>query len=284
MLPNLIIPGAPKAGTTSLANYLNYSPEVFFRNGESKYFYDDKKYKRGIRYYESLFESPSTEKIIGEVSNIYLYSEKALSRIKYVLPEVKFIICLRDPVKRAFSQYNAAREKGTEVLSFKAALKQEKLRRKLPHRFFKNNYAYQFRGYYSVFIERMFRYFDKNQFYFYILEKLHSNPIDELSKVTEFLNIDNQFIRNVDFNKVGNKTRYPRFPLLQFPITLIKKQTENNISSKFLKSSIQKIETFNFKKSIPKLSQELYNELKKEFRNDIEKLEILIGEDLSNWK
>jgi hypothetical protein len=284
MLPNLIIPGAPKAATTSLAHYLNTSKEVFFKEGECKFFYSDKKYNKGLHYYENLFHPDSEVKIIGEVSNIYMYSDKAIARIKSDLPNVKFLVCLRDPVKRAFSQYNYAREKGTEFLPFKTAIKLESIRRKIPHRFFKNNYAYLYRGNYSVFIENMFQYFNKEQFHFLILEKFNSNPKTELTKIAEFLEIDNNFINKLDFKKLSNKTKYPKFPLLQFPVTLYKKYLKNHIPGKFFDSIVNKVESVNFTNERPSVSEKYFNDLKESFNPEIKKLENLINEDLSCWK
>ena len=107
MLPNLIIPGAPKSATTSLGFFLSQSPEVFFLTGvELRFFAYEKVFKKGISWYESFFENTQDKRIRGETSNIYMFSEKALLRIKQYLPDVRFIISLRNPVDRAFSQYN----------------------------------------------------------------------------------------------------------------------------------------------------------------------------------
>ena len=105
MLPNFLLVGAPKAGTTSLYHYLYGHPQVFmstpkevnfFSGGEidSQDLYYDYFKVSNLSDYEKLFDAVTNEKAIGEGSVSYLYYEDTPRKIKECLPEVKIIIIL----------------------------------------------------------------------------------------------------------------------------------------------------------------------------------------------
>jgi len=112
--PNFFIVGAPKAGTTSLYNYLNDVSGVFMSPiKEPRYFNSDRKefrqYSRRKKYnkseYLKLFKDVKNEKAIGEATPLYLRDPESAKRIHDQVPNAHIIILLRDPVKRAFSHY-----------------------------------------------------------------------------------------------------------------------------------------------------------------------------------
>ncbi|RLF35719.1 MAG: sulfotransferase, partial [Thermoplasmata archaeon] len=102
MLPNFVIAGPPKSGTTSLLFYLERHPDVFVIN-EPHFF--SRNYEKGIEWYESLFEKHKKEKAVGEKSPSYFFDPKVPLRIKKHIPDVKLIFIFRDPIKRAYSEY-----------------------------------------------------------------------------------------------------------------------------------------------------------------------------------
>ena len=120
IMPNFLLIGAAKAGTSSLYGYLKQHPQIYMSpikeprffalEGETLNFNGP---TRGINQtsintleaYSQLFQKVTTEKAIGEASTIYLSSPKAPERIKHYLPDVKLIAILRDPSERAFSSY-----------------------------------------------------------------------------------------------------------------------------------------------------------------------------------
>ncbi|MGQ9662575.1 MAG: sulfotransferase domain-containing protein [Kiritimatiellia bacterium] len=134
-LPNFLIVGAPKAGTTSLFDYLGQHPEVytppvkepcFFSSGLPAFTHD-------LAEYEALFAGQTTQTAIGEASTTYLYDPDAARRIHDLLPEARIIIMLRNPAERAYSEwaYNAL-QLACEPLSFEAALEAEEERAASP--------------------------------------------------------------------------------------------------------------------------------------------------------
>lgn len=104
MLPNFLIIGAPKAGTTALAAYLAVHPQVFVAP-EKEVHYFDTQYGRGTDWYRGRFAGVRGEAAVGEASPTYMYNDVALERIAASLPGVKLIAVLRNPVDRAYSHY-----------------------------------------------------------------------------------------------------------------------------------------------------------------------------------
>ena len=111
VLPNLIVVGAAKSGTTSLWHYLMNHPEIFMSKvKETNYFSNDLMTRnnpiKSLKHYESLFENKANYKIRGEVSNAYLtYADEVAPRIKELIPDCRILIILRHPIDRLYSRY-----------------------------------------------------------------------------------------------------------------------------------------------------------------------------------
>jgi len=151
-LPNFVVVGAAKCGTTALFEYLNQCPEIFipkrkecrffsempgdFVGGAAADFQNDT--IKTIEEYKELF-AVSNALYKGDISNDYLYyHDRAIANIKKYLGDgVKIVLILRNPVDRAYSNYNHAVRLGSEPLSFMDALEAESAR-------IKNNYAWPF--------------------------------------------------------------------------------------------------------------------------------------------
>lgn len=125
---NLIIPGFPKCGSTSLCHYLDHHSDIHMSiKKEPHYFSRDSVYERGSSWHDQLFDNSNRKAhIFGEASTSYAYDEKALSRIKSDLPNVKLILILRDPVERLLSHYKWLRSLGYENKTLKDALNEER--------------------------------------------------------------------------------------------------------------------------------------------------------------
>lgn len=143
-LPDFIIGGAPKCGTTSLHFILARHPLVGIPDDEVHFFdaddpvghpdflferrgglewYDPRPdHPEAMAWYASRFAELSDRPVIGEDSTIYLQSEVAPARIDALLPDVRLVFMLRDPVKRAYSQYWHLVTRGRATCSFETAL------------------------------------------------------------------------------------------------------------------------------------------------------------------
>src|SRR5215218_4707583 len=121
-MPNFLIIGAGKSGTTSLYHYLGQHPEVFMSPMKEPKFFcfegerpnfrgpgDDEEINRKcvttIDAYRALFDGVACEKAVGEASSMYLYYPKAPERIDHHVAGVRLIAVLRNPVDRAYSSY-----------------------------------------------------------------------------------------------------------------------------------------------------------------------------------
>ncbi|MGH7885938.1 MAG: sulfotransferase domain-containing protein, partial [Thermodesulfobacteriota bacterium] len=180
-MPNFLIIGAFKGGTASLWYFLKQHPEIFMSPvKESRYFsymnktinYNgpgDKKFNNDkvttLERYKNLYKSVTGEKTIGEASSIYLYNKDAAENIRSSLPDVKLIVCLKNPVERAYSNYIQKRRNGEEYIKdFNKALLEETKRKK-------NNFSpawyYIEKGFYYNVLKNYFDIFRIEQFKIY---------------------------------------------------------------------------------------------------------------------
>lgn len=105
--PDFMIIGAQKAGTTALYEYLSMHPQIQpTKIKELHYFNCESQYKKGIKFYRSLFQLDTKSKLTFDASPGYLNNVNAPQRIYEHNPKVKIIILLRDPVERAYSAWN----------------------------------------------------------------------------------------------------------------------------------------------------------------------------------
>jgi len=171
-LPNFIIVGAQKSGTTTLYDILAQHNDIYLSSTkESKFFVDEEKYNRGIEFYSNeYFSNYNGEKAIGEIDPEYIFFEDVPRRLRYdISSNLKLIFILRNPVDRAYSHYLMTYKRGWDELSFKEAIKEEPQR--IQKDFFsKNHQSYITRGYYSKQIKRYLEYFPIKNMHFIIME------------------------------------------------------------------------------------------------------------------
>ncbi len=168
-LPEFIIGGAPRSGTTWLYTLLDRHPGVHMAAPvapEPKFFLRDDEYAKGLAYYSARwFADVPAGKAAGEKSTDYLESSAAAGRIARDLPGVKLIFILREPVTRAYSNYLWTKMNGLETENFETALALEDQRdRELPERLkFTRPYSYFSRGLYADLLTPYFRLFPPDQ-------------------------------------------------------------------------------------------------------------------------
>lgn len=126
-LPDFIIIGSQRCGTSSLYSTLGAHPDIGLSNGgeldEVHYLVNQKRYKRGVEWYKRRFESRAP--VVGEKSPMYLQHYLAPRRCKRINPNVKLIALLRNPIDRAYSNYHKALAKGFVDCTFEEALERE---------------------------------------------------------------------------------------------------------------------------------------------------------------
>jgi hypothetical protein len=210
-LPDFLILGVQKGGTTTLFDQLSSHPQVVGPAVKEIQFFSFE-YHRGKNWYRSHF--PLVPKLwwwsvcsgkrclTGEGSPPYLYHPLVPARVVKVVPKAKFIVLLRDPVARAYSHYEHNKALGRESLDFSAALAAEERRTSAQYRAVVEGngdpadpsflrYAYRARGCYAEQLKRWFNVFPREQFLILKSESLFTNGEAVLSEVCEFLGIAN---------------------------------------------------------------------------------------------
>jgi Sulfotransferase domain len=209
MMPDFIIIGTQKGGTTSLYRYLIEHPCIAPIYVKEPHFFDIYYYK-GLGWYRSHFPTAMEKHyaqlfqkhdlITGEASPYYLYHPQAAKRVAHTLPKAKLIVILRNPIDRAYSQYqHQRRQEGVEPLSFEDALaaeeqrlagEEEKIRNDEKYISFNHrHYSYVGRSTYINQLPAWMDIFPKEQFLILKSEDLYSNPQRVVEQTLEFLNV-----------------------------------------------------------------------------------------------
>lgn len=203
-LPRLIIPGAMKAGTTSLFAYLEGHPQLA-PSHEKEVHYFDMNFHRGPGWYARRFPRPqghasAAAPLPFESSPYYLFEPRVPARIRELVPDVKLVILLRDPVDRAFSHYHNNRRLGRENLSFEDAIDAEEERlageearlHSDPHAvsLVHKRYSYLRRGLYAEQLLRWRSCFPADQLLVVDAGRLFADPQGVLAEVLAFIGVD----------------------------------------------------------------------------------------------
>ena len=297
-MPNFLIVGAAKCGTSSLHNYLNQHPDIFMPSynargmkvKEPRFLVKEiikNRVHNGVwdfKEYKSLFSDVKHEKLIGESTVLYLYYyETAIKNIKHYLGnDIKIIIMLRKPVDRAFSAYLHVSRGKKENLSFEEALKIEKERLK-QNPTLSPMVNYQDMGMYYKMVKSYLDNFKNVHIIFY--EDFKKNTNLSVKNTFKFLNVDSNIsIDTTKKHNVGGKVwRYQWLKDLFFKKSYIKVIIKNLLPKKLVKNIFSKIEFIIKKRSTP-MSKQIRKELLLSYTEDITKLEELLKIDLKHWK
>lgn len=303
-LPNFVVIGAAKAGTTSLYQYLNEHPEIFLPSGykESRFFASEMiqntlHYKNTSIFtyskFKELYEGAKDEKAIGDFGNIYLqFPELAIHNIKaYLGRETKIVAILRDPTERAFSAYKFACRNQHEAVSFKYALENE-YDRVEQYGFPPDIFHYKDHGLYHNKIKPFIDQFDNVKILFF--DDLQNKTHDTMKDLMEFLGVSKD--ENINLDEVYNEGSWVPANVKLFNSLFTGKSTANKLKPYLEKvpplfyigqKTLESIEFLRDKLIIKKeisLDPTLEKELRSFFQSDIENLESLLDVDLSRWK
>ncbi|MCX7546561.1 sulfotransferase [Xanthomarina sp. F1114] len=279
--------GAQKSGTTSLHDILLQNPNIGLPvNKETHFFSHDELYTGNLDDYFKMFnEGLNKKEIIGEIDPEYLCSDKAPERIfKHFGADIKFIVILRNPYNRAYSQYLMSKRRGFEELDFEEAIEKEETR--IKDNFGKLYFSYKTRSLYSNQINNYFKYFNSSNFLFIRFEEdFIGRKQETITKVNEFLGLE-PF--NYDLSIQSNVASTPKSKLVRDFVNrpnIVRKMGKKIIPSPQLrKNIIDKIDSLNKKKISYNTNLELKEKLTKSvFLDDIKTLESLINLDLSSW-
>lgn len=298
-LPNFLIFGAAKSGTTALWYFLKQHPDIFMsEKKEARYFAfidspmnfkgkRDNVYKseiiKNFEDYKNLFKDVKEEKAIGEASPIYIYEKQSAKYIKKKLPDVKLIACLRNPADRAFSNYLHMRKDGSEnTKDFNKAIMLESKRKKAGY---SPRWFYIDRGFYYESLKTYFDLFGKDNIRIYIYDDFKKDGKSVIKDIFRFLDVDDSF--EPDSSKIVNESFIPKSRLLYLLLKYrwkyykySKKILPRNIRLRIIREMNSLWEKNKLK---PSLQDENRKELIEIYREDILKTQQLINKDLSIW-
>jgi hypothetical protein len=235
MLPNFFVVGAPKAGTTSLYNYLDQHPAIYMSPvKEPAYFAFDLfelKRQMGIAepdqesmrayldgpmterrsgvigewgQYLKLFRNVARETAVGEVSGNYLGSGSAAAAIRARIPHARIVMMLRDPVERLFSQHAQAVGRGEARRDFLSWVDEQQAQETARE----PRLGAVWNGFYAKHVTRYLEHFPAQQVKIFLYEDYSTMPLAVLRELFKFLDVDAEF--SVDTSNRYNVTRQPR--------------------------------------------------------------------------
>jgi hypothetical protein len=195
-LPDAMIIGAMKSGTSSLHNYLTQHPGVIAPLRKELHYFDVH-YDQGERWYRANFGRLGEPGLNLDSSPYYLAHPLAPQRAHALVPHARLIVLLRDPVRRAYSHYWHERDKKRETLSFEEAIaaeparlgddEQRLARGEIRHSRAHQHFGYLARGRYAEQLERWWRVYPREQTLVLRFEDLAREPMEVLARTLDFL-------------------------------------------------------------------------------------------------
>lgn len=264
-LPNFVVIGAMRSGSTSLYKYLQDHPQVFMPRKEIHFF--DRRWDRGVEWYLTRFEDYSGEPAVGEATPTYLAEPLALDRMASIIPKARLIAILRDPADRAYSHYWMERIRAREHRSFDQAVDDE-------IRGYSDRSDYLVRGRYLPQLEDVSRRFDRDQLRVVLLDDLRDNPAETYAAVCRFLDVDDAFIPA----RLGDRVnRFVAFRSMR--VRGLRRSLPKSFRIGRIVGKLNAVEG-----SYPPMAEETRAELRQWFDADNAALAEWLGRDLSAWR
>lgn len=296
-LPNFLLIGAARSGSTALFDYLGQHPEIFVSDPKEPHFFafegaqpafrgpgDDEMINRRavteVDEYRDLFRGARDARAVGEGSVSYLYYSRAAENIRLAIPDARLICILRNPAERAYSAFRYLRSRMYEPLAdFRAALAREEERIEAG---WHHIWHYRSMGRYAEQLGHFYRFFDPEQIRVYRFEEFVRDPESVLRDCFEFLGVDSAFRpRRTPVTVPSGEPRSATLQrlLLESPPgkELIKRMIPGGVR-RWLSGRIRKA---NLEKA--PMEPALRRELLEEYREGIEELENLTGRSFTDW-
>jgi len=289
--PNFFIIGAPKCGTTSLADWLRGHNNIFMSEPKEPHFFNTDSNHHSVfslQQYQSLFESAGVEhKAIGEASVWYLISETAVENILAYQSEAKFIVCLRNPIEAAVSLHDQKVFSGDETITdFETAwLAQEKRKNgELPFPptcLDEMHYLYGESCLFGKLLQRIYQQLDQSNVLVLLMDDIKSQP--EL--------VYRQVLSHIGVEDDGRSDFTPSNPAKQRKWMWVRRALRRVmlVKNKFgltrgtgVGAWINRLNTV--ERPRQPLSNKANQELNTYFSEDIDLLERLLDRDLQHWK
>ncbi|MGA2660406.1 MAG: glycosyltransferase [Verrucomicrobiota bacterium] len=300
MRPDFFIVGAPKCGTTAMADYLAGHPEIYMARKEMHFFGADLRFgpqffRRDLAAYLAEFDAWKGQRHAGEASVWYLFSTRAAAEIRAFSPEARIIIMLREPVEMLHSLYYYFRYDGNEPLpAFEQALAAETDRaggRGLCRQtYFAQGLAYRQVVRYTEQVRRYFDVFGRERVHVIIYDDFAADAFAAYRQTLGFLCVESKGC-DPGFNVINpaKRVRSPALrtamgdPLMRSAVLALRPWMPRPVFA-----ALQRIDARvrRFNASVerrPPLAPDLRARLKREFAPEVERLSELLGRDLTHW-
>lgn len=201
VLPDFLVIGAMKCGTTSFYQYLIRHPQTVPAREKEVHFFDYR-WHLGLNWYRASFprrRDLPVGCVTGESTPYYFFHPGVPARVAEALPAARLLLLLRDPVERAFSHYRRQRALGLDPLSFEDALEAEeerlagegeKLRTRRRYESARHQaYSYKARGRYAEQLDRWLEWFDRDAILVIRSEDLFRDPGSAAGSALRFLGL-----------------------------------------------------------------------------------------------
>lgn len=295
-LPNFLVVGASRSGTTSLHAYLSQHPDVFVCAEKSPNFFVSheplpdgegpvlramaRQWTSDPRDYEALFDEAGPARAIGEVSPVYLQALSAPHRIKAMCPDARIIVILREPSARAYAHYMGRLRDGLEHRDTFAEVVRQELSMPLPDEVAFGSYLGC--GRYHHFLKPYFELFSRHRIRVYLFDDLETDAGALVADLFEFIGVDPTFVP--DMTRHHGQTGVAANPVARFLWTksaglrtTLRPRLPRAVRDQFAGFFIGRLER-------PPLDEELRQELIDVFHDDVVKLQRLINRDLRHWQ
>lgn len=287
-LPNFFLLGAAKAGTTSLYDYLRQHPEIYLPDAKEPHFFDyPGQYAHGVKWYvERYFRHADRFPARGEATPSYLSHPDVLARMRetYGDRSPRFLVLLRDPVRRAWSHFRHRVRNAEETLPFDEALAAERTRlQENP-----DLWAGYFNdGLYAHHLERWWRVFPRDAFLILWTSDLAADAAGVVRKVLEFLGVDPSV--EIDVGGRKNRAAAPRSRALMRFIarpSLLRRIATAVVPRHVRRRVVEWIRSRNVRRDVPSdpIPLEGEDHLRERYAPDVRRLEELTGRELEAWR
>ena len=295
-LPSFLIVGAAKAGTTALADYLGQHREVYFPKAVKESFFlaglkrEDFPGPGGgclgracetLEAYERLFETAAPGETPGEKCVAYLYYHgRTIPRIREILgQDVRIVISLRQPADRAYSNYLHHVRDGLEPLPFEEAI--GAARRRLAEGWWWG-FDYLGPGFYHDQVKAYLDAFGRERVLVVLYDDFREQPLQIIQQVCRFVGVDASFEPNMSERpNVSGMPKHPRWHRFITGRHSLKALLKPLLPADLRRRMVQNLKRRNLRKQM--MDPALRQALTARYRDDILRLQALIGTDLSGW-
>jgi hypothetical protein len=292
-LPNFVVIGVPKAGTSSLQQHISLHPQAFaaweprFLHFAGQAIAPGLEERRAFRIkslaeYEAVFAMHAQCKALGDSSPSYMmYPDPSIEGIRQYVPDAKFIAIFRQPADRGYSEYVHQVMRGQEPCrQYADALRAEQAGRVRDEGQWRQYFQ---RGFYSVPTRKFLDAFPRERFLFLLFDDLVCDPAGLLRSIFQFLKIDPEFLPDLEKRyRVGRWPKHFRLHTFLNSRRSPARWVERILPHRTYMNILSRINGRNLGKP-PTLDPQLRRELTNRYREDILKLQDLIGRDLSGW-